>query len=134
MNTLADEPLSNRSIEAWQFRLHCAVIPFVILVMVAGPLYLGYLVTWSSHADSKFIGFVLDNYLVFFVLPYVGLFAYFIVTTLRMSNGPVGVRTRDVHPDQGRGGPDPVLDHHVRRDQRDDQGVLEGLALSARRA
>jgi hypothetical protein len=91
--------------QPWQTTLHKGCAYAILALLVVGPMFLGFYITLPSlGADPDFVDFILRNYAVFFILPYIGCLAYFIVVTLEVTRGPVEVEVGTVKI-KGAGGP-----------------------------
>lgn len=60
-----------------------------LIVLLAPILYVARLLVGDS--TSQYRAFVFKNYIVFFGMPYAAFFAYFLVTTVEASRGPIEV-------------------------------------------
>ncbi|RZF23853.1 hypothetical protein EVC45_42050 [Paraburkholderia sp. UYCP14C] len=97
--------ITNAEGTRWKELIHkiCAIL--ILGVLVVGPVFLAIFVTAPPNwADNDFIDFVLRNYAVFFILPYIGCLAYFLVVTLEATRGPVEVEFAAIKI-KGAGGP-----------------------------
>lgn len=90
---------------SWRHRLHKIVAYCGLGILVIGPVFLGIFITIPKlNPSDDFVNFVLRNYPVFFVLPYIGCLAYFLVITLEATRGPIEVEIVGVKI-KGAGGP-----------------------------
>ncbi|QIK19219.1 hypothetical protein [Ralstonia pseudosolanacearum] len=96
---------SNHNKRRWQSVLHRLCAYGILTVLVLGPVFLAVFITVPSlEAADDFVGFILLNYAVFFILPYIGCLAYFIVVTLEATRGPVEIEVATIKI-KGAGGP-----------------------------
>ena len=68
-------------------RVVAVVGPFVLLAPI---IYVACLIV-SSDTPPSYSAFVLQNYLVFFGMPYAAFFSYYLVSALESSRGPIEV-------------------------------------------
>lgn len=100
-----DDGVTRHETQRWRNSLHRVSAYVIPAVLVLGPLFLGAFITVPSlGAEDDFVDFILRNYAVFFILPYIGCLAYFIVVTLEVTRGPVEVEVGTVKI-KGAGGP-----------------------------
>jgi hypothetical protein len=91
--------------QRWQNALHRLCAYVILAVLVLGPVFLAVFITVPSlGAADEFVDFVLRNYAAFFILPYIGCLAYFIVVTLEATRGPVEIEIATIKI-KGAGGP-----------------------------
>ncbi|RDJ98077.1 hypothetical protein [Paraburkholderia lacunae] len=89
----------------WKDLVHKICASLILGALVIGPVFLAIFVTIPpAWADDDFIDFVLGNYAVFFILPYIGCLAYFLVVTLEATRGPVEFEFAAIKI-KGAGGP-----------------------------
>jgi hypothetical protein len=75
--------------EKWRDSVSNAVLILGPLALLAPIIYVAVLLVTS--ATDFYSGFVFQHYLVFFGMPYAGFFAYYLVTALESSRGPIEV-------------------------------------------
>lgn len=92
------------STQEWQRRLQKLCAYGILVILILGPVFLGTYISIPDVADDGFVAFVLNNYAVFFILPYVGFLAYFIVISVENTRGPVEIEIATTKI-KGAGGP-----------------------------
>ncbi|TKC87273.1 hypothetical protein FAZ69_18240 [Trinickia terrae] len=101
----ASDSLAEQGLQLWQSKLHRLCAYVILAVLVLGPVFLGVFITVKAlGASEDFVNFILQNYAVFFILPYVGCLAYFIVVTVENTRGPIEIELATIKL-KGAGGP-----------------------------
>ena len=73
----------------WRNKVSLAVAIVGPILLVAPLIYVARLLVTS--ATREYSAFVLQNYLIFFGMPYAAFFSYYLVSVLESSRGPIEV-------------------------------------------